>query len=465
MSEYKDEVLVVGKQNNPENLSQEQSGGSLIGQSRLANYGLITISIVVLLAGIYFARGVLTPLFIAAFFAVILFSPYSFMREKLRFSRIVAVLVLTVGVLLAGAVIVMILSTQLRQFSNNLPGYWKAFSATMESHNIDPDELMEFIPFIEKRKPESDTESEYASVTHVAQNVSSRAMEQASSVFASELSSEPAETADPQENLPATASTLPVEANPSDEIGGADILPPANLSEAPGKVLRVSMSQLYMYMREYIGKLMSFASTIFLVVLLLLFMFVEVTGLPRKVEAAIGVQENERVRSVLALIRNYMTIKTFVSFLVGSLVTLFLGLMDVQYWALWGVIAFFFNFIPNIGSVVAAIPPIIIATADKGLVPGIIVAILFIVVNCGIGYGLEPFLLGDGLDVSPLVVLISLIMWGSLLGPTGMFLSPPLAVICKIILLQFEETKWIAILMANRIPQEKTMSPSEAPTE
>jgi predicted PurR-regulated permease PerM len=99
------------------------------------------------------------------------------------------------------------------------------------------------------------------------------------------------------------------------------------------------------------------------------------------------------------------------------------------------------------------------------LVPGIIVAILFIVVNCGIGYGLEPFLLGDGLDVSPLVVLISLIMWGSLLGPTGMFLSPPLAVICKIILLQFEETKWIAILMANRIPQEKTMSPSEAPTE
>ena len=101
--------------------------------------------------------------------------------------------------------------------------------------------------------------------------------------------------------------------------------------------------------------------------------------------------------------------------------TLFLGLMDVQYWALWGVIAFFFNFIPNIGSVVAAIPPIIIATADKGLVPGIIVAILFIVVNCGIGYGLEPFLLGDGLDDSPLVVLISQFMWGSLLGPTGCF--------------------------------------------
>ena len=123
-------------------------------------------------------------------------------------------------------------------------------------------------------------------------------MEQASSVFASELSSEPAETADPQENLPATASTLPVEANPSDEIGGADILPPANLSEAPGKVLRVSMSQLYMYMREYIGKLMSFRQYIFWSSSSA-FLCLRSNRSARKVEAAIGVQENERVRSVL----------------------------------------------------------------------------------------------------------------------------------------------------------------------
>jgi predicted PurR-regulated permease PerM len=178
--------------------------------------------------------------------------------------------------------------------------------------------------------------------------------------------------------------------------------------------------------------------------------------MPKKMAAALGKQGfvNEHIQKVLADIRNYMVIKTWMSLGVGTCVTLLLVVSDVQYPLLWGFVAFLLNYIPNIGSVVAAIPPIVLATVEHGLVVGAVDAAFFVAINCVIGYAIEPRLLGNGLDLSPLIVLIALILFGWLLGPIGMFLSPPLAVIMKIIFLSFPETRWIAVLMANRPPKE-----------
>ena len=210
--------------------------------------------------------------------------------------------------------------------------------------------------------------------------------------------------------------------------------------------VKLSSQQLFRFLGGLAGELSYFASTALIVTLLLVFMLVEGSKLPKKLAAAFGLREfkDRRVLGVLSDIRHYMAIKTEMSLLVGVLVTALMFLTKVQYPLLWGFVAFLLNYIPNIGSVVAAIPPIVLATVEHGVAIGCVDAAAFVVINCVVGYVLEPKLLGQGLDLSPLIVLIALIFFGWLLGPVGMFLSPPLAVVMKIIFVSFPETRWIA---------------------
>ena len=441
----------------------------LTGQRRLANYGIIAISIVAILAGIHQAQSVLTPIFIAAFFAVILYSFYAFMRERgifgIKFSRIGAVTLITCVVLLFSMILTMVLTTQLSQFSRRFPSYWNSFSeAVIKSNdalmkrNIELKEIFDFIPFLHKNDANGDS-SELPELTRegVPALPAPGAAEAAGETENGDESLLPDDGSGPLSNA------LQLALLDDDD----DILPPTNFKEAPEKMIQVSMKMIYRYLIEGLGKLMSFVSMIFMVVLLLFFMLVEAIHLPEKVKAAIGDQENERVVSTVAMIRKYMTIKTVVSLMVAVSVMILLLALKVEYWALWGLLAFFLNFIPNIGSIVAAIPPIIVAFADKGGGVALVVTVGYLVVNFFFGYLVEPKLLGDGLGISSLVVLLSLVIWGALLGSVGMFLSPPLAVICKIILSQFDETRWIAVLMASRPPappKQKPALPPPAPT-
>lgn len=228
-------------------------------------------------------------------------------------------------------------------------------------------------------------------------------------------------------------------------------------SAPPVSVVDAGSNELFRFLAGLASELSYLASNGFILTLLVIFMLCETTSMPKKMTAALGKQGfvNEHIQNLVADIRNYMVIKTWMSLGVGFFVTLLLIVSDVQYPLLWGFVAFLLNYIPNIGSVVAAIPPIVLATVDHGLVVGVVDAVFFVIINCTIGYGVEPRLLGNGLDLSPLIVLIALILFGWLLGPIGMFLSPPLAVIMKIIFQSFPETRWIAVLMANRPPKEE----------
>lgn len=221
--------------------------------------------------------------------------------------------------------------------------------------------------------------------------------------------------------------------------------------------VKLSSQQLFRFIGGLAGELSYFASTALIITLLLVFMLIETAKIPRKLVAALGERKfsNTHMQKVVDDIRHYMAIKTEMSLLVGILVTILMFVSKVQYPLLWGFVAFLLNYIPNIGSVVAAIPPVVLATVEHGLVTGCVDAVFFVAINCIIGYVLEPKLLGQGLDLSPLIVLISLIFFGWLLGPVGMFLSPPLAVIMKIIFQSFPETRWIAALMANSAPKEE----------
>jgi predicted PurR-regulated permease PerM len=128
--------------------------------------------------------------------------------------------------------------------------------------------------------------------------------------------------------------------------------------------------------------------------------------------------------------------------------------LGVDFALLWGVAAFLLNYIPNIGSLIAAIPPILLALVQFGVGKTLIVAAGYLVVNIVVGSIIEPRVMGRGLGLSTLIVFISLVFWGWVFGPVGMFLSVPLTMVVKIALDSQEETRWIAVMLSNAAPDD-----------
>jgi predicted PurR-regulated permease PerM len=146
-------------------------------------------------------------------------------------------------------------------------------------------------------------------------------------------------------------------------------------------------------------------------------------------------------------VNHYMFIKTLVSLVTGLLVTVMVTILGVDLPLLWGLLAFALNFVPNIGSVIAGLPPVLLTLVQLGPLRALLVAIGYVVINLLIGSVLEPRFLGRGLGLSTLVVFLSLLFWGWLLGPVGMLLSVPLTMTAKIALDSREDTRWLAVLL------------------
>ncbi len=186
-----------------------------------------------------------------------------------------------------------------------------------------------------------------------------------------------------------------------------------------------------------------------LVIFTMVFMLFEVTGLPAKLRLALGDPEADlgHFQKVTTEIKSYIVIKTYVSLGTGVLVWLLLAVLGVDFALLWGVLAFLFNFIPTIGSIIAALPPVLLGLVQHGF--GVAAAVLggFVVINMVIGNVVEPHLMGRRLGLSTLVVFLSLVFWGWLWGAAGMLLSVPLTMVVKIALEHNEEWHWLAVLM------------------
>ena len=129
------------------------------------------------------------------------------------------------------------------------------------------------------------------------------------------------------------------------------------------------------------------------------------------------------------------------------LIGLLLWLLSVPYPVLWGTLAFLLNYIPTIGSILAGIPAVLLSLVVGGPSLAAWVVVVYLVVNNLIGSFLEPRFMGSRLGLSPLIVLLSMIFWGWVLGPVGMFLSVPITMTLKIALEGTPETRGIAMLM------------------
>jgi predicted PurR-regulated permease PerM len=197
------------------------------------------------------------------------------------------------------------------------------------------------------------------------------------------------------------------------------------------------------------GGVVRMMSNLFLVLLLLIFMLFEAGGFGNKLRRALGDPDADLGEYTQAADRvyQYLFIKACVSAATGILVSLLTWGAGVDFPLLWGMVAFMFNFVPNIGSIIAAVPAVLLALIQHGALTATGVGAGYLVINLVLGNAVEPKIMGEKLGLSTLVVFLSLLFWGWLWGPVGMLLSVPLTVIVKIVLEHSQQFRGAAILL------------------
>ncbi|MBF0205170.1 MAG: AI-2E family transporter [Desulfamplus sp.] len=208
-------------------------------------------------------------------------------------------------------------------------------------------------------------------------------------------------------------------------------------------------------------------SNIVLIFLTVTFILLETVSFPVKLRAVLGnpMQLFPHCTRFVEDIERYMVIKTLISLTTGILIGIWLSILGVDFAILWGFVTFLLNYIPNVGSLIAAVPPIFLAFIQLGTGRAIMATAGFIVVNFILGNLIETKLMGRRLGLSTLVVFLSLIFWGSLLGPVGMVLCIPLTMTLKFACENNKETYWISVLLGPESPCESIEPVSQKKTD
>ena len=189
----------------------------------------------------------------------------------------------------------------------------------------------------------------------------------------------------------------------------------------------------------------------FLILLTVVFILLEMADLPKKLR--IVLKNPERSLSTIEKFsqhaKRYMVIKTLISAATGVVIWLLLLILGVDYPVLWGTLSFLLNFVPNIGAILAGLPVALLALVQLGVGTALLTVLGFIVVHIVVGNFIEPKLMGKVLSLSTLVVFLSLVFWGWVLGPIGMILSVPMTSLVKIALESYEETRGLAFMLGS----------------
>ena len=192
-------------------------------------------------------------------------------------------------------------------------------------------------------------------------------------------------------------------------------------------------------------------TNVFLIIFTMIFILLEASTVETKVAAAFrrSTESLKGPRVFLSNLGRYLGIKTIVSMATGLVAGLMTWAIGLDFPLLWAMLAFLLNYIPTIGSIIAAVPAVLMALVQLGPGGASATAIGFIAINLVFGNMIEPRLMGYGVGLSPLVVFIGLVFWGWVFGPVGMLLSVPLTMTLKLALESDARTRWIAILIGS----------------
>lgn len=197
-----------------------------------------------------------------------------------------------------------------------------------------------------------------------------------------------------------------------------------------------------------LGTAASFASNSLLVLLTVVFILMEAIGFRAKLHAAFGEDAQlGQLERMAVQVQRYLVIKTAISASTGVVVGCWVAALGVDFPILWGLVAFILNYIPTLGSILAAIPAVLLAMVQFGAARAGVIALGYLAINVVVGNFVEPMLMGRRLGLSTLVVFVSLVFWGWVWGPIGMLFSVPLTMAIKIALENTRDLRWLAVML------------------
>jgi AI-2 transport protein TqsA len=208
---------------------------------------------------------------------------------------------------------------------------------------------------------------------------------------------------------------------------------------------------------EVIQRVTSLISKSFVVMILMVFILTEAGAFQGKIRDILAAEGPDlgRFEHSTQEIQKYLGIKTLICLATGTLAGVLTWSFGLDFFILWGLVAFMFNYIPVIGSILAAIPAVFVALVQPeggGPLLALGVAVGYLLINIILGNFIEPLLLGRRFGLSTIFVLLSVLFWGWLWGPVGMFLSVPLTMIVKVMLDNTEDFRWISVAMGKTRP-------------
>ena len=201
-------------------------------------------------------------------------------------------------------------------------------------------------------------------------------------------------------------------------------------------------------------RVLGFLGSTLLILILTVFMLSEARMFGRRVNAVLEARgpNLDRLMNSTADIQRYLAMKTVVSLATGVLAGFLCWAAGLDFYILWGILAFALNFIPVLGSIIAGVPPFIVAFLVDGGPSALAVGVGYISINIFLGNFLDPMLMGRRFGLSTLVVIISVLFWGFIWGPVGMFLAVPLTMVLKVMLDNSDELRWIAVAITKEKP-------------
>jgi AI-2 transport protein TqsA len=182
------------------------------------------------------------------------------------------------------------------------------------------------------------------------------------------------------------------------------------------------------------------------------FMLYESDRMPARLSSA-GPMAGSILRGMTAYnieVRRFLMINGLLGSLAGALIAVFLWFVGVDFPFLWGVLVALLNFVPAVGLLIAAIPPIVLAYLEFGLVTALVVVVGIVLITNVVAQIMKPKYYGEGLNLSRLVIILSVVVWGTVVGPVGALFSVPLTLLVKAVLEAFDETRWLAVVMSGQ---------------
>jgi predicted PurR-regulated permease PerM len=236
-----------------------------------------------------------------------------------------------------------------------------------------------------------------------------------------------------------------------------------DITDTQAVISLIEPTRLIDFVKEFLASLMGVLSDIVFIFLILAFLLIGVSGFAEKAERIIaqGNPTLARWSQYSRDIRHYIVITNNVGMMAGAINGIMLAFIGVDFAILWGVLSWLLSYIPMVGFFLALIPPVILAFLEFGWGTAVFVLVAYILINSMIDDVLKPKLMGDGLDLTPVMVLISVLFWSLVLGPLGSILAVPVTLGVKQLILEPDpDNRWLAELISSDKPRTNEPAPN-----